>query len=199
MRTVATTLAALSAAALSLAGCAGGQSQTDAPGEPRRTVAVDLVAQGASPDNTFALVDLYADDGVVTGTFLASPADIWTELPAVYEEVGIGTGDLAVFDPVTRRIGVREHRIRRIDGKRLSGYLRCGTALGAPKADNGQVRLTLTTWVGSEDAETTVSTKVRAWTRDQGTSTGPLTCQSNGALEREILERLQLRLLRPEG
>lgn len=196
MRPVAAATVVIAASALTLSSCARGQTGTDAPRDPRRTVAVDLAAQGTKPGNTFSLVDLYTDDGVVTGALLATPEEVWSELPAVYEELGIGSGELGVFDPAARRIGVTEYRARRIAGQRLSRYLRCGTALGAPKADNGQVRLTLATWVDSEDGESTVSTRVSAWTRDQGTSAGPVVCRSNGALEREIIERVQLRLLR---
>jgi hypothetical protein len=138
-------------------------------------------------------------DGTVRASLLATPEEIWAELPAVYDELGLRRADLDVFEPTPRRIGVLEHRVRRLGGQRPSRYLRCGDTFGAPKADNGQLRISVTSTTQAADDGAILSTTVTGWTRDPGTSTGPLRCTSNGALERDIIHRVQLRLLGREG
>jgi hypothetical protein len=185
--------------ALGLVLVACGASRSDGRSADRQTVVVDLMAQNASPTNSFSLVDLVTVDGTVRASLLATPEEIWAELPAVYDEIGLRRADLAVFEPAARRIGVREHRIRRLGGQRPSRFLRCGDTFGAPKADNGQLRISVTSTTQADDDGAILSTTVTGWTRDPGTSTGPLRCTSNGALEREIIHRVQLRLLDREG
>ncbi|NIQ56524.1 MAG: hypothetical protein GWN71_25125, partial [Gammaproteobacteria bacterium] len=85
------------------------------------------------------------------------------------------------------------HRTRRLAGDRLSTFLRCGQALGPPKADNGQTRVSLTSWLEPKGDGTTIRTRLQATARDVGTSTAASACSSTGVLERIITEELAAR------
>lgn len=173
-------------AVLALLGCAPG-TQTRRAGPVRETVQID------APTGT-ALLDLTREDDTTTGRIAAPPELVWRQLPAVYAAIGFGPETLAVVDGGARRIAVRNHRTRRVAGERMSRLVRCGQGLGAPKADNGQTRITLESWLeAAKDGGTTVHTRLVASARDIGTSTAPVACSSTGVLERIIGERLAAR------
>lgn len=180
-----------------MAGCSAGSQSAPGPEPPRRQpVAVDLSAQTAKPDNTYGLLQYEVEEGVVSSWVPASPDSVWRKLPEVYRDLGFEADALGLFDPERRQIGVVEHRTRRVLGERLAEYVRCGDSFGAPKANNGQVRLTVRTWLDPDEDGARISTTVSGWTRGAGASTGPIRCVSKGTLEREILNRATLAILR---
>jgi hypothetical protein len=133
---------------------------------------------------------LTRDDGVVSGRLEAAPERVWSYLPAVYVELGIEAEDLTLFDPVARRIGIHDYRTRRLGGQRLSRLLDCGPSMGTPKADNGQARVDLETWLEPEEGGTRVRVRFEGRVRDTGTSSGVVSCPSKGEIERDLTARL---------
>ncbi len=116
-------------------------------------------------------------------------ADAWSRLLAIYPGLGIPDADLAV-DPAHHTVGITDRRTGRLAGRRMSQYLDCGYSLGTPKADQGQVYVTLQTTLLPAEGGTTVRTRLQAMAKTSGVSTEPIACSSKGEIERHILEQL---------
>ncbi len=159
------------------------------PPTGRETVALE------SPTGGLLMIDLYRDEGITTGHIDAPIGDVWQEMAELFAGVGLPSGDLTVYDPAARRIGAGGVRTRRLAGERLSRFLECGGGLGSPKVDNGQARISLESWLEPDGDATLVHSRLDGVARDVGTSTAPIRCTSNGRLERELLVRLEGRLL----
>jgi hypothetical protein len=177
------------ALALALAGCAQGSGAPTPEEGPQR-------AQVAWDAGSFELMDLTVEDNTVSGWLDVPPEQLWPHVPPVYDEIGLKLSDLETYDPGRHRVAVVNHRARRLAGKRLSRLLRCGDSFGPPKADNGQVRVSLSTWLEPAEGGTRMHTRLEAWTRGVGTSTGAIQCSSTSALEQDIMKRIQLRYLK---
>jgi hypothetical protein len=171
-----------------LLGCASAQSPARDSGPKRETLAVGGSAGG------YILINVYRDDGTTTARLDAPPAEVWKQLVSVYNEIGLSPDRLSIHDPAGRQIGATDLRIRRLAGERLSRWLECGHSLGVSKADNGQARITLESWLDPDGESTMLMTRLEGTARGVGTSTAPIRCGSNGKLEREILARLEDRL-----
>jgi hypothetical protein len=183
MRTPLSTAALLTA----LTACAG-SSGSEAP-SPGRTERVPIQIEYGAGTVT---VDLVREEQVTTGWIDAPVEDAWRHLLGVYETIGFQVEDLTEYVPAARHVGVSLPRVRRIAGERPSRFLDCGYSLTAPKADQGHVRLLLSTWLSPKDGGTTVTTRLEASARDSGTSTAPIRCSSKGKLEQLIADRLLL-------
>lgn len=141
-------------------------------------------------------VDLVREDQISTGWIDVPADDAWRHLLAVYGALGFEVADLAEYIPDARRVTVSERRMRRIADKRLSAYIDCGYAIAGNKADGGNVKVYLSTWLEPENGGTTVTTRFESSAKDSGTSTAAVTCSSNGKLEQLIADQLVLRVVR---
>lgn len=137
-------------------------------------------------------VHLVRDEGVSTGSIDAPLDEVWRHLPAAYAGLGLEADALDVLDPAARRIVVTDHRVRRLGGERLSRYLDCGLSTGTPKADNGQARIDLESWLEPDGDATRIRIRFEGRSRDTGSSSGAVLCTSKGTLERELTVRLTL-------
>ena len=127
------------------------------------------------------------------GTYWAdAPIDqVWAVLPQIYEELGV---PLAVHDSIGKRIGNSSFRVRRVDGTRLSRYLRCGGsgATATPNADRYQVTMSLTTRLSDADeGGTAISTVVGATAKPRDVGGSVVNCASTGRLEERISEMVK--------
>jgi hypothetical protein len=184
MRRISTVAACLLAAACNTS--TGGGPVGDTP-DP---VMVDM------PGGHFGIIDVVREDNTSTAWMPVPPEDVWLHLPAVYGAIGLPLDRLTVLDETAHRIGTSGYRTRRLADRRLSRLLECGYSMGAPKADNGQVRVDLHTWLEPHDGGTNVRTRLEAVARSGGTSSSAVKCSTNGALEKEIVNRLHLRVLK---
>lgn len=121
-----------------------------------------------------------------------APVDqVWAVLPQIYEELGV---PLAMHDAVGKRIGNSSFRARRIGGKRLSQYLRCGGSgpTATPNADRYQVTMSLTTRLSdASEGGTAISTVVGATARPRDVGGSVVNCASTGRLEEQISEMVK--------
>ncbi|MCU0634123.1 MAG: hypothetical protein MUE41_04540 [Gemmatimonadaceae bacterium] len=123
----------------------------------------------------------------------ATPAQVWTQLAAVYDEAKIITN---VRDSVAGEIGnlslVQRGRLWK---QPLSRFFDCGASMSGNNADSYKVSLALVSWIVPHGAGSTVWTAVAAGGRDvSGTSNHSRTCQSVGQLEGTIHDALRERL-----
>lgn len=136
-----------------------------------------------------------SDDSRGSERFIpAHPDSVWAALPEVYEKLRI---EEAGADPAARTFGRMGFRTRRIEGKRLSSYLDCGSGPTAvPNADSYEVTITLLTRVTpADEGGTVVATTLSATARSREVNTNPVSCQSKGVLEMRLEELIMLALL----
>lgn len=177
---------------LALSACASNPREgppTTATGQTRVPMTVDLASGSYS-------VDLVRDDQITTGWIDAPVDDAWRHLLDVYEALGFEVRDLTEYIPAERRVTVAVPRMRRLADQRLSTFLDCGYSMTSPKADQGHVRVFLSTWLEPKEGGTTVTTRFEAAARDTGTSTAAVPCSSRGKLEQLIADQLLLRIVR---
>jgi hypothetical protein len=142
-------------------------------------------------------VEIHTEAGVGQRTFGASPDRVWAVLPEVFERLEI---------PVNRRdrqvpeMGNSGFAVRRIEDKRMSAYVDCGTTLAGRLADVHDVTLmVIVRLAATSDGGTTVTTFVDATAKSRSTSGNPIHCQSNGALERRVSDVVAERLVAALG
>jgi len=125
------------------------------------------------------------EPGTATRTIPAPLDSVWHALPRVYERLGIAE---AGATPGQRVFGARNFRPRRIEGKRLSTYIDCGTGVTAtPKADEYEITMTLTSRLSAaEDATTVMETVLEATGKPRASMADRVSCQSNGTLEARV-------------
>jgi len=127
---------------------------------------------------------------VVDARPVAAPLErVWTVLGSVYVGLGI---QLSVSDRKRFELGNAGFRARRIDGKRLSTYLNCGSGVTGEHADDYDVTLkVITRLVPYGNSSTVVATLVDASAKARDVSSVPLPCGSLGILETRILEQIR--------
>lgn len=134
---------------------------------------------------------------ITSDTVDFDPQRLWTSLPAVYDSLGIR---INVVNSEARLIGAVQTRLRgKLGTERPSRYLRCGTNITGSVADQYDIYLTAVTQVSTipnrSDASV-LSTHVRALAQRGGIGNPGVECASRGRLEREIRNRLLLKLTR---
>ncbi|MEQ1858112.1 MAG: hypothetical protein ABL963_16785, partial [Longimicrobiales bacterium] len=135
---------------------------------------------------------LTAEAGVGETTLAESPTAVWAVLPAVFRVLGV---EATVTDRASGQMGNPGFRPRRIENRRLSLFLDCGSGLTGDYADVYQVDMMLRVEVVSTSPEsTTVRTTVDAYAQDRNTSGNPIHCRSRGSLERRVGELVAARL-----
>ncbi|HUG41109.1 MAG TPA: hypothetical protein VMM12_11520 [Longimicrobiales bacterium] len=149
------------------------------------------VSSGAG---TLVVSELHDDPAAAVRTLPSPPDSVWHALPRVYEMLGI---DGAGAAPGQSLFGARNFRPRRIEGKRLSTYIDCGMGTTAtPKADEYAITMTLVSRVDpATDAGTRVETVMQATAKPRATAGNPVSCQSNGRLEKRVGDLLALVLV----
>ncbi len=132
-------------------------------------------------------------DGTAAYNADAPIEQVWSVLPQVYEELGV---ELAVLDTVSMRIGNTRFTPRRIGGRRLSQYLRCGSSVtAAPNADTYRVTMSLITrLMDAGDGTTSVLTLVAASAKPRDVGGSVVNCGSTGRLEQRVSEMVNARL-----
>ena len=167
------------AAVLLLSATSACASSSDPPGRavPQRSV----VRLGNA-----ATVEMYNEAGMGESTILAPSRDVWRVLTDVYERLEI---------PVTKRtpsmleMGNLGYKARRVEGRRMSRYVDCGSNLTGQLANSYEVTLSVITRLtdGPEGA-TVVTTTVDAFGKPRGTSGNEVHCQSRQTLEKRVPE-----------
>lgn len=118
---------------------------------------------------------------------VAAPADsVWSVLPAVFQQLGIGAG----ADDAQKVLGNPEFRVKRIEGAMLSNFVDCGRGVTAvPLADDYDVTLSVLTQVSANGAGwSLVATVVSGRAKPRAVSGNPVYCQSTGKLEQRVFD-----------
>lgn len=135
-------------------------------------------------------MELYTNPGIGE-RLMAVPLDsVWLALPGVYGALDI---DITHSDPSRHVFGNPQYRARRVEGKRLSTYIDCGSGVTAvPKADDYEVTLSVTTTLtAGEENSTVVTTTVDGYARPRAVSTNPVHCTSKGTLELRVVQLIR--------
>ena len=131
-------------------------------------------------------LDITSEASVRDTVLSAGRAPIWAALPSVFETLGIET---STVDPGSLVIGNRGTRSTRVEGRRMSGYLDCGSGFGGAYADRYQITLYLMVQLASRaDGGTLVRTILDASARPRDVSGNAVHCRSKGTLERRVVE-----------
>ncbi len=133
-------------------------------------------------------IELFTEPGVGERTIEAEVADVWKNLPGVYEQLEI---PVTLSNPGKKEMGNRGYRARRIEGERMSKYFRCGIGMLGALADEYNITLSVVTRLSDEPGGgTKILTTVDAIGRPRATSGNPLRCESSGALELRVAQLL---------
>ena len=167
--------AALLALPLALAGCAAPAAQ-----EPARPA-----LQGSVLRVGGERIEMHNEAGMSVRTFGAQAARVWSVLPGVFEQLQV---------PVTlrdgsARMGNAGYLAQRVEGKRMSAWIDCGTSLDGVLADAYSITLqVLVTLQRQGQQDTRVTAYVDALGQPRSTSGVAAHCNSKGTLEARILE-----------
>jgi len=183
IRTYEATSVILTVAAL-LAGCG---SATRA-----RPVTADPVRSTVRIGNT-APVEIHTRAGVGQRTFGAPPERVWALLPEVFEALDI---PVTTRDARAAEMGNRGYVARRVEGKRMSGFVDCGTSLNGVLADTHDITLmALVRLAPTADGGTVVTAIVDATGSARATRGNPIHCESRNVLEKRITDLVAERLV----
>lgn len=121
----------------------------------------------------------------------APPPSVMATLSEVYPELGIPVGTMM---STTGQIGNTHYRVpgHQLKNMRLSKVLECGNdPVSGSRADVDEVTINvLSTIRPVGDSASVVTTFLTGTARARGTSSDPLQCSTNGALERMINDRV---------
>jgi len=141
-----------------------------------------------------------ASGSVQVDTVQTAAANLWPHLAGVYEELSI---PVEIRNPEAGLLGVTNFQVtRKLGVHRLSLYLRCGSSITGSLADNSQIMMTVVTQVRDADLSgltSQVVTLVDGTARQHGLSSSSTDCDSTGRLEQEILNRLQIAMMKGRG
>lgn len=131
-------------------------------------------------------IDVTSEASVRDSLFAVPPRAVWSVLPGVFRTLGI---DTPIVDAPSGVMGNRSYEGPRVEERRLSLYLDCGSTFGGPRADTYRVTLFLLVQLSeSVDGETHVRTVLDASARPREVSGNPVHCGSKGTLERRVME-----------
>lgn len=141
-----------------------------------------------------------ASGSVQVDTVQTAAANLWPHLAGVYEELSI---PVEIRNSEAGLLGAMNFQVtRKLGDHRLSLYLRCGSSITGSLADNSQIMMTVVTQVRDADLSglaSQVVTLVSGTARQHGLSSSSTDCDSTGRLEREILNRLQITMMKGGG
>ncbi len=177
-RLVGVTLLGLAA----VAGCAtSGTRPAEAP-ERRTSVRVGSRATAV----------LHTEGELGEQTLSDPPSEVWAAMPWVFEQLAI---PITQFDNARMEIGNPNWRARRIEGRRMSTYLDCGTSLSGPLADTHDVTMMVSVQVQpGEGGGSKVSVVSDAFARPRAVSGNQVHCVPNRILDNRVAELLRERL-----
>jgi hypothetical protein len=166
---------------------------TIACGSTRQSNLVETAPQ--PPATVFAAGDgvdvrLSSSGRTIEDVVFAPAVEAWSALLLAFETLEM---PIAEHDERSYTVRTRGHRMaRRIQGKRRSELLDCGSTMTGLRADNWDVTVEVVTALRQENpARTRVATLVTAVARPrEGTSNSPVSCQSKGELEKIIIRQL---------
>ena len=135
-------------------------------------------------------MDMMTSNTTHTVEVSAPLAVVWSQLPAVFDSVGVTVANL---DPATHEIGNRGFAVgRQIGGVMTSRYFDCGSNGGASQAFSYDLFVNLITVATPvTEKSTTISTRIDVKGRPVSNSGSWLQCASTGRLEQKIGEVLQ--------
>ena len=146
----------------------------------------ELTTGEQRPENVVGAVEIRNEASVIDTAIAATPIAVWATLETVFETLDIET---PTVDARSLSLGNAGYRARRIEGRRMSTYLRCGNNIGRANADQYEVTLQLMVrLLEAPGGGTTVSTQIDAYARSQTASGTAIHCTSRGTLERRIVE-----------
>ncbi len=137
------------------------------------------------------IADITRDDQTRQSQMTLDLDEAWNRLPALLEELGLG---ITFLNAESFLIGHRGGVVRRIDGKRLSVYIDCGSGTTAqPYANLYAVTLAYEVQLIPLEVEGRARAEMRleASAKARDVSTAAVSCHSKGILERVVFERLE--------
>ena len=182
---------ALLTASLAAACASGGGGMQDNPPE-RDYMRVEV------PDHGTYRFEITRDDRVTTAWLPLDREQVWKHLLPTFGGLGLRAEQLGTYDPDRYQIAVENERVLELAGEPLSKFLRCGYSLTSPRADQGQVLITLAAWLESLEEGTVINVRLDGVARDRGASSALTRCTSSGDLEQLMVEEIVVRAM-PEG
>ncbi len=179
-------------AVLTLVACAGQQRGTTPSSTPTPAPTTPRVTPPVGPTITLETTASNSRSTAMLRGFY--PDQVWKQLPAVYEELGIPITRLDSAQHVIGNEGLKLRR--RLKDVPLSRLLDCGGGMGMSNADSYEVYLTVMTRLRpAADGGTQVETVVDASAKPVAFNTSAsVACTSTGGLERRLHERLTERV-----
>lgn len=175
------------AAVVLLPACSSGGGMT-----PVGTRQINTNIQGdfTSPSiNLETWEDVYVRHDTIAGA--EDPDELYRQVLAVYGELDI---PMTTVNAEARLVGAVEERIRReFAGSRVSRWLRCGSNMAGEFADRYEVYVTLVSQVEPAGEGLRLLTYLRGMATQGQVSGHAVRCTSEGRLEREIFQRVQLK------
>jgi hypothetical protein len=174
----------------SVASGACASTQGSAPPQPGTQETVRIANSGAN--TTFDMQTVSDNAPIVKAEIFRPIGDVWSALQVVYDSLGI---TIASRDEATHMLGNPALKVRRRLGSvRLAQYVDCGSTQGAPSADSYEVVLSVFTAAQPTATGTTIVTQVSGQGRPVAFSGEYVRCASTGQLERQIANRVKLRV-----
>jgi hypothetical protein len=138
-------------------------------------------------------IDMVTEANIASMSIDAPPAAAWTALLRVYSDLGL---EVSGADSRTHMVQMTNKRLRRIENRRMSAYLDCGSGNSGQYADSYDVYVTLQTQLlpAANGTGSTVRTQLEASARDAAHGNAPVRCTSRRTLERRIVAGLQEKL-----
>jgi len=139
-----------------------------------------------------ARIEMHNEGGVSERAFGAPRARVWAVLPDVFEQLDVPV----TVREVPTRMGNAGYAVSRVEGKRMSDWIDCGTSLNGVLANAYSITLqVLVSLRPHGDRDTAVRAYVDAVGRPRSTSGNSAHCNSKGTLEARILELVAERLV----
>ena len=156
--------------------------------EPMPAGPSDRVGRGG----TRGAILIENERGVLTDVVDAPVDQVWSALTQVYRDLELPVSMQSFPDG---SIVAEAFRLTRIDGRRASRWVDCGTDMTGPVADDATVTAFVASVIDAAPAgDTRIRTQVEASARRRDSATGDLHCTTTGRLEALIVERIQARL-----
>ena len=136
---------------------------------------------------------IHTEASIEERIFAVSPERVWQTLPAVMAQLDI---PVTHSDPDRMEYGNQNWRPRRIEGRRMSKYIDCGTNLTGALADTHEITMMLIVRVTrAPGGGATVTSTLDAFGDPRAVSGNPIHCESLKTLEERVVElvREQLR------
>ncbi len=160
-----------------LAACSSSGSSGRTTPIPQRTT---LTVAGSEP------TVIHTEAGVGERAFAVPAATVWRTMTDVYAQLEIPVEHM---DPATMEIGNLRFQPRRIEGRRMSSYIDCGTNFNGALANLHEVTMSIMTRVEPISADSArVTTVMDAFAVPRSVSGNQVHCESLLTLEDRVSE-----------